>query len=122
METSYLTEISTTIGGMAAGILGGIWAEKKNKKSEAMQELLEVKAQYRELSEYTNAQFDRIKVQLEDSRKSEEECMKRHREALEMVNKQEERILVLAEVIARNMEEKGLPDPIKRPHRKDLLK
>lgn len=118
---NYLNDIGIAVGSALAGLLGGIWGEKNLKKSEAMQELLEVKAQYRELSDYTNAQFDRIKVQLEDSRKSEEECMKRHREALEMVNKQEERILVLAEVIARNMEEKGLPEPIKRPHRKDLL-
>jgi len=118
---NYLAEISTTIGGMAAGILGGIWAEKKNKKSEAMQELLEVKAQYRELSEYTNAQFDRIKMQLDDSRKAEEDCMKRNREAIDLVNKQEVRLMELAEVIARNMEAKGLPKPIHRPPKKDLL-
>lgn len=117
---NYMNDIGIAVGSALAGLLGGIWGEKKLKKSEAMQELLEVKAQYRELSDYTNAQFDRIKSQLEESRKAEEDCMKRHREALDLVNKQEVRLIELAEVIARTMEAQGLPKPIKRPHRDDL--
>ena len=118
---NYLNDIGIAVGSAIAGLLGGVWGEKKLKKSEAMQELLEVKAQYRELSEYTNSQFDRIKVQLEDSRKAEEDCMKRHREALDLLNRQEKKLMELGEVIARTMEVNGLPRPITRPHKKDLL-
>jgi phage-related tail protein len=116
-----IDSIISAIGGAGAGAFSWFLAERKFKKSEAMSELLEVQKQYKELSEYTNVQFDRIKAQLEDSRKAEEECRKNHREALEIVTKQEERLLVLAEVIAQRFESDGLPQPIKRPHRKDLL-
>lgn len=116
-----IDSIITAIGGVVTGMIGGVVTERKLKKSEAMAELLEVQKQYKELSEYTNTQFDRIKAQLDESRKSEEDCQKRHKQTLDIVTKQEERLVFLAEVIARKFEDEGLPRPIVRPHRKDLL-
>ena len=116
-----LDNIITAIGGALAGAFSGVVAERKFKKSEAMTELLVVQKQYKELSEYTNIQFDRIKAQLDESRKSEEECQKRHKQTLDIVTKQEERLVFLSEVIARKFEDECLPKPIVRPDKKDLL-
>lgn len=120
-ESNYLSELIVGAVTAIAGAIGGIWAEKKAKKSEAMQELVSIKEQYKELNDYTRTELSAIRAELHQSRLAEEDCHKKHGEALQLITKQERRIIELTETVALNMEANGLPKPITRPHNKDLL-
>ena len=60
--------MSALLGG-AGGLLGGVAAERRAAKSEAVQELRMLKTEYKEFADYTREELDR-------SRDDRKDCMK----------------------------------------------
>ena len=63
---------SVLLGG-AGGLLGGITAERRAAKAEAVQELQMLKTEYKEFAVYTHVELDR-------SREDRKECLKENEE------------------------------------------
>ena len=59
--------VSALLGG-AGGLLGGVAAERRAAKSEAVQELRMLKTEYKEFADYTREELDR-------SREDRKECL-----------------------------------------------
>jgi predicted nuclease with TOPRIM domain len=67
-------EVAKVIGGGTAGVFGGMWAERKAAKSEAVKELQTLKGEYREFAETMKAEVKELRGELIQSRAAEKVC------------------------------------------------
>jgi hypothetical protein len=79
-------EIMKVLGGGTAGVFGGMWAERRAAKSDAVQELQMLKAEYRDFASTMKGEVKEVREELEKSRKAEEECYQQHRQAMNRID------------------------------------
>ena len=75
-------EMAKVVGGGTAGVFGGMWAERRAAKSDAVQELQMLKTEYRDFAATMKTEVKEVRDELDKSRAAEEECYKKHREAM----------------------------------------
>jgi hypothetical protein len=80
------SEIMKVLGGGTAGVFGGMWAERRAAKSDAVQELQMLKTEYREFAATMKGEVKEVREELDKSRKAEEECHQQHREAMNRID------------------------------------
>lgn len=77
-----MNEMAKVVGGGTAGVFGGMWAERRAAKSDAVQELQMLKTEYRDFAATMKGEVKEVREELDKSRTAEEECYKKHREAM----------------------------------------
>ena len=82
----FMAEAAKVLGGGTAGVFGGMWAERRAAKSDAVQELQMLKGEYKEFAASMKAEVAEVKSELERSRQAEEQCYQQHREALRRID------------------------------------
>jgi uncharacterized coiled-coil DUF342 family protein len=75
-----MSEVAKVIGGGTAGVFGGMWAERKAAKSDAVKELQVLKGEYREFADTMKNEVKQLRVELADSRAAERQCDQNFRE------------------------------------------
>jgi predicted nuclease with TOPRIM domain len=79
-KTDILAEMAKVLGGGTAGVFGGMWAERKAAKSDAVKELQVLKGEYREFADTMKNEVKQLRVELADSRAAERLCDQNFRE------------------------------------------
>lgn len=69
-----MAEVAKVIGGGTAGVFGGMWAERKAAKSEAIKELQTLKGEYREFADTMKDEVKELRQELIASRAAEKVC------------------------------------------------
>lgn len=82
----FMAEAAKVLGGGTAGVFGGMWAERRAAKSDAVQELQMLKGEYREFAQTMKNEVEEVKIELEKSRQAEELCYQQHRESLRRID------------------------------------
>jgi predicted nuclease with TOPRIM domain len=76
-------EMAKVIGGGTAGVFGGMWAERKAAKSDAVQELQTLKGEYKEFAQTMKVEVKELREELVTSRSMEKVCEDNYRELRE---------------------------------------
>jgi hypothetical protein len=63
-KADILGEIAKVLGGGTAGVFGGMWAERKAAKSDAVKELQVLKGEYREFADTMKNEVKQLRVEL----------------------------------------------------------
>jgi predicted nuclease with TOPRIM domain len=79
-KADILGEIAKFLGGGTFGVFGGMWAERKAAKSDAVKELQVLKGEYREFADTMKTEVKQLRVELADSRAAERLCDQNFRE------------------------------------------
>lgn len=79
-------EMAKIVGGGTAGVFGGMWAERRAAKSDAVQELQMLKTEYRDFAATMKTEVKEVRDELDKSRAAEEDCYKKHREAINRID------------------------------------
>jgi hypothetical protein len=79
-------EMAKIVGGGTAGVFGGMWAERRAAKSDAVQELQMLKTEYRDFASTMKGEVKEVREELAVSRAAEEACHQQHREAMKRID------------------------------------
>lgn len=91
-------EMAKVIGGGTAGVFGGMWAERRAAKSDAVQELQMLKTEYRDFAATMKTEVKEVREELDKSRTAEEECYKQHRQAMNRIDELDRGIRALMQM------------------------
>jgi shikimate 5-dehydrogenase len=91
-------EFLKVFGAGGVGSAVGYHARKQAAKTEMVQELDKLKAEYKEFAEYTKTELKDVQQQLEKTKTAEEECYQRHREALARIDELDRGIRALTNI------------------------
>jgi biopolymer transport protein ExbB/TolQ len=91
-------EMAKIVGGGTAGVFGGMWAERRAAKSDAVQELQMLKTEYREFASTMKTEVKEVRAELDKSREAEAECHAKHREAMNRIDELDRGIRALMQM------------------------
>lgn len=91
-------EAMKVIGGGTAGVFGGMWAERRAAKSDAVQELQMLKTEYRDFASTMKGEVKEVREELDKSRAAEEACHQQHREAMNRIDELDRGIRALMQM------------------------
>jgi hypothetical protein len=91
-------EAMKVIGGGTAGVFGGMWAERRAAKSDAVQELQMLKTEYRDFATTMKGEVKEVREELDKSRAAEEACHQQHREAMKRIDELDRGICALMQM------------------------